>query len=637
MSLTAVLVLGIGLTISVLVVVASYALRKPKPPRTSLPPPSQEKTKLVEQKKKPTILSDNGGTSSIKTKNQAAKSSPSITLAPRVDEKTEWFLKIRSGIPLQDTVPTGQQSVFELDDLSVLLKNYRQWKIDSMGLQSLCQMLIQCLEYCMHHAHETNVHVNRYYHMIEQFIERYDAEMRKLASSKKPFWGKDWFPFSITSTILLAYYLLLPLDSRLKQRQIAAKLILYIIPNPNQSLLYPRSNIYSIAMAGPWLVAHNELNTLPEARKNIAFLKTIDYLKFNIVENMKDEGLHRDMSYYAHNLIFSPGILLGIDSPLLQTILVTSPSEDYRILFGKLLRLKEILHHPTIPRTLLGCNNRSDSLLGLTSKSSPLGIKVLPISKFLRYYTERFYFAVRGQCHWLGFYESDIVHNANAQYWVQYRSRQSIFTPASTRSIHNRGFIQKASTTKAKIFMPESTSQIYFPKSAKSFVMQYKQYGLCYQEYTIPEFGNYTVTELIRIDSNTEIIVLTVRIENRETEALYYYMDTTKESAITLPPGKTTILEITLADLEKTNIIQSFPLYDKQHSLPLSATTNAFNIRLINDNFHVLIDEKNHPILLTFYSIDKETDRITATVDNARITFAFNVRHNQYMSLDADV
>ncbi|KAE9523767.1 hypothetical protein AGLY_015827 [Aphis glycines] len=160
-----------------------------------------------------------------------------------------------------------------------------------------------------------------------------------------------------------------------------------------------------------------------------------------------------------------------------------------------------------------------------------------PTVRFIRYNTPEWRFIARGMKSGLGYYEADQNNFKCSQLWVQSRIPFSKNTP-KTIPPYDRSYGLFASKSRSHDYVhvtsTKTTTDVKYPDpSSDSFVAQCDGYGFLYQQYRIPEFGNFNVRELIEIDDDKRSIVCTLQISNEDvTEEVIYYGVTCHVQAI---------------------------------------------------------------------------------------------------------
>lgn len=507
---------------------------------------------------------------------------------------------------------------------------YPKWDSDVTQLGTLVGYLARGLVYARFHPEETE-RVDHIIKISEDFIIRFHE---RLKSRPRPLrhvpWSNNWYQFSISTTYFLAMYLLSERDLLRKE---AITIIHEIIEHPYRSLQYSRDLANSIQMAGPWILAHYYNNTADEAMMTSEYSRVLKDVDSDIVVDPKAEGLHMDRSYLFHNLVLSFGYLTSLVSDTaiyfyaLDTNIKFSP-------FDRWIEVAKLIIHPYVPFGNVGLMSRAPSLTCTTNRGSVdhFGIKVLPFSKYIRWFERGFSFTMRAQTPLLSFYEADQSSDKMAQHWVQMRR---IFTRETENVINfpEDGYITKYGD-KSAIKLPikrGETTRTYFPDKAKSFVMQYQEFGIMYQEYYIKRFGKYSVIECIIINRDLKTIDIQITILNADGNTDYVYHAADKQQYIVKQGVNMTIatfFQIEDIDTGKYTVSSKNLIETKLTYLPLSVKRNIY-IYEIEDSY-VLFDN-NLPVIISPNNVKEELSMIHKTIYNVMETFMFDTEQNQYI------
>lgn len=405
---------------------------------------------------------------------------------------------------------------YKFDDESTGI--FTDWSTSNVTLGEMCLAIIQGLKYA-HHAASNSSQAVLVVAITENFMLRYRSKLNASASSGIP-WGKNWFEFSITSTTMAAHYLLLP---NVKLTDLASDIILRLIANPKLSLGYSRDGVNAVYMAGPFLLAKYFKGRVNDVWDMNQYKYVLDYIKFNIQYEQGKDGLHMDDTYSFHSGLVTYAYLKTLTTDLttyfyrLDSGITRSPEE---IWYG----VRDVICHKTIGVSALGVYGRKDDISFETNTSSPLGIRVIPFARYIRYFTDKHQFSMRLMVPWYGFFEADRTTYTQSQYWTQYRNVHTINSSPSIQ-FPDAGFICH-DDVKQLIAIPSqtTTTTVFRPQTADSFVLMYDRYGVGWQTYVISQFGSQTVTELLVIDTKTNAINITLNISNSDTtKAVVYY------------------------------------------------------------------------------------------------------------------
>lgn len=394
---------------------------------------------------------------------------------------------------------------------------FDDWDKSDVSLGDMCNSIAQGLKYS-HHAQRNSPDAVLAVTVAENFMIRYKLKLDQSDLFGIP-WGNNWYEFSVSSTIMAAYYLLLP---NVKLTELASDLILKLLTSPRKSLGYERDGANTVYMAGPYLLAKYFKGQVDEVWDMKEYKYVLNYLKFNITHQQGVDGFHMDKTYVFHSGLVTYAYLKTLADDLtiyfykLDSFITDSPECIW-------YSVRNLLCHPTIGVSAMGVLGRNEDLALETNKSSPFGIKVIPFARYIRYFTDKHQFSMRLMVPWYGFFEADRKNYTQSQYWTQYRT---VHTANSSKSIKfpDAGFICTEDVTEL-IPIPSTsiTTTVFKPKLADSFVLVYDRYGIAWQTYIIDQFGLQTVTELVIIDSKVNTITIKLTINNDNSKPVIYY------------------------------------------------------------------------------------------------------------------
>nr|WOJ45408.1 odv-e66 [Apis mellifera nudivirus] len=512
---------------------------------------------------------------------------------------------------------------------------YPNWYKSEIELGNLCINITTGLWYAYHNPNTQDA----YYAIAvaEDFIERYE---KKLSGARKTQdgrlnrfpWGSNWYQFSITSTSMLAYYLLLPINGTM--RMTAVKIINMIMVNPKLSLGFNRDSANMVYMAGPWLLAKYFEGSITSAVESREYKDVLNFVRIQNKTTALDEGLHPDGSFIAHRSIVSPGYFSTLVSSTtlyfykLDTQIVNSPERQYNT-------IKRIIFHDKIPIGPIGYSSRSSNMSCKTSElEGDYGIRIMPFARFLRMFTPNLQFSVRAAREKMGYYEADKRVFNTAQYWIHYRN---VHTQKSNAECvwPNFGFIQREDQH-SLIELPSrtQTTDIYYPTSARSFVMRYDPYGILWQKYQINELAyNVKITECIIIE-HTRRIEININIVNESDHGYNYYgAVNSKPTPFSIPSNSSksfrTIFQLdektdTLVDIQTEIMID-----DENLQLPITLNKNVV-IRDFTNKYVVLYDDDKAKVCAP-YELPRETYYLPVKLEyNKHVAFHYNRDVNQY-------
>lgn len=504
---------------------------------------------------------------------------------------------------------------------------FPNWDTDSSNLGAISDALKHALQYTYHNPNATNSKLVRLIadDFMIRFYEKLKASSITTSTGPKIPWGTNWYEMSVSATTMLAYYLLLPNCSL---PDLAKEIIFMIIPNPKKSLGYTRDGANSVYFAGPYLLAHNVDGTVEEAMSISEYKYVKDYISLPIQRSQGVDGFHLDKTFLFHGGLPAYSYLSTLDSDLssyfykLDRTIKSSPATKWQA-------VKDIIRHPSITVAVMGATGRVNNLSMASNITSQYGIQVMPMQRFIRYFTKDHQFSMRGQEPWLGFYESDHTNDSNAMYWTQYRNVHTAKSKTQTQ-FPDMGFIcSKNETQLIRIPSTTTTTEVFKPADATSYVLAYKRYGILYQRYKITQFGAQEVTELVIIDSTKNAITVDVIIKNSENQDTVYYgcdtkqsIDTCRDNVTALPVGSAKHYKTTFDLNENSVITADEPMVDDVKSISLEDGISAYLI----DNFAIL-SENNIAKVVCPNSVNYELDSVM--VPNVGI-FTFNATLNQY-------
>ncbi|XP_072758713.1 uncharacterized protein [Anoplolepis gracilipes] len=368
---------------------------------------------------------------------------------------------------------------------------------------------------------------------MDDFVPRYQKAMEGKYDKVFP-WGNNWYQFSISSTLMLFYYMLI--TETKENQKIAIYMILSIIKTPKKSLGMGRDQANSVYMALPWIVAHYHNGDIENASKHPDYMYVVNYIKLQPVKECKKEGLYLDYTYITHTDCLAYGYLSEIENMSLP--LLYFDNCILKNFLSKWERCKKILAHPTIPYGPIGFYTRSDALKSFAYKDSKLGIEVIPTCLFIRMYGKDYSFVVRGQNSWIAYYESDQTYCDMAQYWVQYRNvhftgQEYEPTFPDVGFFYEKFFYTKENPrqpVKERCTIPSTTSTTTTFRTSPNrcqlvkagFVFSYANIGMMRHFYNCAEMrythdpncerGHFSVDEYILCDYNNHIIDIWIRI-----------------------------------------------------------------------------------------------------------------------------
>lgn len=568
----------------------------------------------------------------------------SITVAP----KTLNLAAARKTIPRPKSLPELLRR-YSFGDEPRDIGIYENWNRSHIELGDLCDLVTEGLHYAYHNLETQDA--NLAIAIAEDFIARYETAMmarpmRNGALRGFP-WGENWYQFSIVSTSMLAYYLLLPITAIMRPN--AVRLINMIISSPRSSLGYARDESNMIYMTGPWLLAKHYGGDLQQALEHSDYKSALDFLNMKFQSTANANGLHRDYSFVAHTSVIAPAYFASMTSPLtlyfykLDPRITVSPDKIYT-------NMRKIMFHDSLTIGPIGYAGRKDTLRTPISTLPPdHGIRVMPFARFIRMFTPNLQFSARATRMGMGYYEADRKVSNTAQYWLQYRN---VHTSSTSEECvwPNFGFLQQAPLSvndkgrRRLLDMPPTTAttQIYYPTRAKSFVMRYDPYGVLWQDYSVDRLGEVDIRECIIIEHGRRVIVR-VRIVNRSTRDAYHYYGAYNGHPMPFEiPAQSrrsfqTVFDLN-AETDTLDGVHSEMIdFDSVSDLPIKLANNIV-IRDVGSKYAILYD-RGEAKVCSPYELQRECNYLPIRVEKrdengktqvSHIIFKFNRDVNQY-------
>lgn len=549
-------------------------------------------------------------------------------------------------IPIKDrlNLPRARRYISEYGKLPSRLDNYKiqkldadfdtgifnSWSKNSDDLSNICQVMLDGVRFLHTQKLKTNPEfsndVSRIKAYVDDFVNRLLLRFGKIDKFDKIPWGKNWYTFSVVLCSFLAQYLLLE-DS--VNREKISTIILKILPDPMHSFKLERP-LYSAPMLGPWLLANYFKNTLDVAVKNEWYLLARKNIIASVTYKTHDRGLHLDTSWLTYTpLIPAYGSLIeSIAERSVYYYYLDESLREKKTLKDLWQIINKIICHPTIPLGNIGMFGRRTVNTSYVARDAPLGIRVQPFSRYIRFNTADRQFNVRAQAMHLAYYQMDNDVSNLARYWVQYRVVHTLESKEEKLKYPMPGIIHNINAHPDPALLPIKDTDHYsgvLPKMASSFVMQYQHLGFMYQTYDINEFENYTVTELIIMNSEANTINLQIDIDNDDPIVdLEYVMP--DRSKIKIPKNT------------KKSIIIVYNLYGETVGKETNSTINLpiryannISIQYFKDSSAFVMFVNNAPAIAAFDNVENEPLSRVLKMNNTDVTFTFNTDANQYM------
>lgn len=500
---------------------------------------------------------------------------------------------------------------------------YEKWDQNSIELGSICTVIMNGLLGTM-----KNKSFKLPIYICENFMIRYNEILKTKNLNNKTFpWGNNWYQFSINSTQMLAYYLLL---DDVKQKLLASQIILSIIKSPTLSLGYTRDGVNSIYLCGPYILASYYMGKSLDDIYNESSVKYCqEVIKFNTEIDTKLDGLHIDDSYTFHNSVISFSYLITLDTNLCNYMFKLYPLLDSSLIYNVINKYKMITYHPTLNKNnVLGIKGRVNTLSFDTNINSPFGIYLYPTIKYLRYFTNNYTFSVRCQTGNLAFYEADQTVYNTSLYWVQFHGVLNQTSDVNVK-FPDFGFIVSDTTNKLIELKSNSTTKTFKPAYADSFVLKFEEYGIAYQKYTINELsGDAIVEELIVINSKTETIQIIWNITTKNT-ALSFYLPSTKTTIDNYRDNLESI------KIDRNSQYQSMVVFNLKNNSVITTKNDTNSISGILTNLNIKPISNNNDSYYIYYTNDMKPKYLTPFKNSTNTKLSDNliIKNNDELQL----
>lgn len=570
-------------------------------------------------------------------KNQQTRNLTRQKLLPLPNSKEEAVSLKRAiySIPTVEKLPHRMRNVIGHSDTS--FSAYTNWQTDLTMFQLLANDIRKTLQ-CLITV-EFEKHPNENIRNAPVYMDRYIDAIHTLFMSLKvknpiekvPF-GDNWYVFSIIFTATLAYYcmfkyLLNQIDNRCK---IATHYILAFLPTPTKTINIKRET-YPIQMLAPYLVAHVIENDIDAISNTSEVMIARKNASMEIVKNRTRTGLHMDDSYLSYSLILSYNVLENLNDPMTSYYFALDRNTESPDI--ALERIHRSMLHPTIGYGNIGLFTQQRLLSCKTHRLGQIGNHVKPFSGILIANCLKTQFSMRVQMPHLAYYQVTKKLSDMAQFWVQYR-RVHKNEETNLEPIYPQpGFIQVGNNNfpiDLRLNQNESTNmKLLKPKQCLGAVLAYKHLAFASNDYEITEFGDYTVKELVVVNSILNNITIYIKIENKnKSETCYYYarMNNSIEK-FSIPPQKARTFAVILDQSTMRNTIQ-----DSSTVVGFPFILQNIELRRHDENNEsglVLFDNKI-PMIYAPMIWENEQDRLIKTIEQSRISFVFDYAINQY-------
>lgn len=353
--------------------------------------------------------------------------------------------------------------------------------------------------------------------IVEEFINnvmKYGDMIKSLPEDLQ-----DWcFTF-------LGYYLLIPKHGIVPStRDKVASFTLSVLDAPSKFMVeYPER---AISMIGPWLLAKfHTMRKYKDFEKILTedpeYTHIAEFLRTKIVHHAYEAGRHADGAFYDYVRSFRTDQLRELTDNLYAYTYKLPHNVQYKPI-NAWMKLSDILSHSTITVGMPGINLMvyKDRRETYNHPNASLGLKIIQSAKYLRMNLPDKRYAVCGMMKKMPFFDSLLTaNNPNLiRYRVQRRNWDNVSSPVQVNS-QEPGFVI---CNINPITVPDNERIVKYPKTAKAGVIVYKNIGLLYQEYFIPELGNYHVRELIYMNVDSRTVELLIEIKNTGNEDCRY-------------------------------------------------------------------------------------------------------------------
>lgn len=553
-----------------------------------------------------------------------------------VDTERFSISRARSKLPLQLVVP-GEMDLFNMAKMKFPQDD--DWRDSAQSLARICAFVrkLICFVYTTsidYKGRDTfmSIDVIMSICIVELFVLHVYSKLQLLNVKKKFPWGNNWYQFSVDLTSTMAYYLLWP-ETLIRFQKQALAIIDSIIETPIMSLGWKRTGANSVYMSGPWLLSRL-LHGDRDIETDPAYAYVTDVCQLNYCKTPFGKGLHIDGAYISHDTICGWGYLKNMISDITTYLYaldrdLVSPADRWQ-------EIADIVYHPTVNRGPPGIHGRNESFVSPCQETAVSGIRVVPSIRFIRYHTQKYKFNARGVHGKLGYYEADKANYRHPQLWVQSRVPYKQDGPSSMPTYKNAYGLFSVESNDDYVHLPsrEETTDIRYPTDkSRSFVAHYDSLGVLYQEYTIPEFGDFHVRELVIVNAQIKSIDCYLLLVNNDKKKDLIFRG--KSSSID-PWDYTVKLDVFKIAARSSDFLQT--TIDMDHGLMSTRSRNVNEF----PSFPLTFDSNNRS-LGAFNSADQVTVHETGIVvvnnvphidathcDIVSKTLKFNKDLNQY-------
>lgn len=596
-----------------------------EPMQVDKPPVTQESNTIEPKGEKSVEPNDNSS-------NTKEMETPPLVFLQRsrpnhddADDKLIDMARARRSVP-DVGIPT-ELTVYKIGGKSI--GKYRNWATNHRQLVDLTHMITNGLRHCHNHVTEMlGVQV------VQDFIARLHQNANDILT----------MPINvILSTVtMLGHFLLLSTTvTDNEARKKAMDLIERWVTSPRQLADKRRVSSASdiVQLTGPWLLLKYHMEPYRVFEKLVLesedFLFAREILRMKEKTQLGEQGRHMDGSYFDGNGMLSFDTLSRLADPNVAyvfglVVIDGDPTVKAKpdILWAQ---VNDTISHPAVDKGLFGVNvfKDPDSYTIHTNHNAPYGLRVMPLCKYLRCFTETHHFSVRGLSSRYPFFNRQTMPDNSAQYAVQYRNVLTRASSAPIVTFPNLGLIVAATGNNEPVRMQwQEPSVVRYPREARSVVLKYRQFGILYQTYRIPEFGEYRVNELITVNANLNRLDDLLELENLSSNERYDFYGDRMMSWPTQPMSTSrylTNIDFSDNDTVKTSTIGVTSPFPK---FPIVVHPNI-ELRLYNDNYVVLYEGDKPRVCCPF---ECETETNVIKLPEVDVTFEFDREENQWLS-----
>lgn len=505
-------------------------------------------------------------------------------------------------------------------DALMLMVSGNDWATSEKSLISVLDHFSIALRYCLINTDSESRQIQT---LFEQFLTNYGPIYVSRINSYKNF---TWNIYAQATPEVLGFYLLLPSDR--DHANYAASLILMLGGNPTYALGRDLMGASALRLLGPIYLASALYGRIKELKASVEYIQVTTYIDKLMKPDLDIAGITYDGVYINENNEVDLAKVLALSDDGIRYMYkldstITNPTP-------RILKLKETISHKSIKTSIFGLFPNQHNLSARPYSEYDIkvykrGLSVLPSISYIRYYTDQHRFEVKGVVPNQAYYSGSAPHN----YWTQYRN---VHTPKSLPVIKfpDVGFI----TLVGEVSAPKiDTTLPCITKSAMSGVFIYKGIGYLVQQYLIPRFGNYSVTELIVINPKENTITCTTTISNTTDHALNYH---THNGNVKFDKYRDLLSPSKIDSKTKQTFKQTFNLasgivtckkVDTALEFPITTGNIQFSIK--DHNYIILYDDKL-PKIIVAHTSEYNAGIIPITINDTVLSFMYDEETKQY-------